>query len=75
MQEVSWLNTWHYRNRVPYLIKSRKNQNMQRGQKMLCHWGAISIEISSITFLKLKRNPEVVFRFKKCLSLFGNRKK
>ena len=53
--------------------QARKNQNMQRRQKMLYHWGVTSIELSSITFLNPKWNAEVVSGFEKCLSLFGNR--
>ena len=51
-QEVSRLDTWHYRNRVLYLRKVIENEYMQNGQKMLYHWGATSIEIPSIVFLK-----------------------
>ena len=39
---------------------------------MLYYWGATSIEIPLIAFLKPKQNPEVVSTFGKCLSLFGS---
>ena len=44
---------WYITNKyVPYLRKAMKIQDMDRETKMLYHWGATSIEIPSIGFLK-----------------------
>ena len=52
----------------------KKSKHAYETKKMLYHWEATSIEIPSIAFLNRKNNnPEMVSRFEKCLSLFGNK--
>ena len=73
-QEVSWLDTSHYRNKVSYLRKVI-DQYMQKEQKNVVslrsnlNWDSIDC------FSETKWNPEVISKFGKCLSLFGIRTK